>query len=64
MWDKSHHFVTKPYGLGSLNRTNLLGVGLRCKAKNGEDFDTSHHFFKTNLFLFSPNLTRSETLSL
>ena len=40
MWDKSHPFVTKPYGLGSPKRTNLLGVGLRCKIKNGENPDT------------------------
>ena len=28
MWDKSHPFVTKPCGLGSLKRTNPLGMGL------------------------------------
>ena len=37
---QSHPFVTKPCGLGSPKRTNSLGVGLRCKAKNGEDPDT------------------------
>ena len=42
MWDKSHPFVTKPCGPGSPKRTNPLGVGLRCKAKNGEDPDTPH----------------------
>ena len=40
MWDKSHPFVTKPCRLGSPKRTNPLGVGLSCKAKNGEDPDT------------------------
>ena len=42
MWDKSHPFVTKPCGLGSPKMTNPIGVGLKCKAKNGEDPDTPH----------------------
>ena len=40
---QSHPFVTKSCGLGSPKRTNPLGVGLRCKAKNGEDPYTPHY---------------------
>ena len=65
---QSHPFVTKPYRLGSPKRTNLLGVGLRCKAKNGEDLDTpqlycfflgKHWFLHSfcRLSFFSPYLS-------
>ena len=53
---QSHPFVTKPCGLGSPKRTNSLGVGLRCKAKNGEDPDTPQlycFFLGKHLFLHS-----------
>ena len=42
---QSHPFVTKPCGLGFPKRTNLLGVGLRCKTKNGEDPDIPQLMF-------------------
>ena len=46
---QSHPFVTKPCGLGSLKMTNPLGVGLRCKAKNGEDPNTPQYYNYNNL---------------